>query len=88
MDFPSLQGQPHIPRRCYTTHFFSHTNLARDLVTQLLKVDPEERLTAELALGHNWFQVVFPYKKFTVKGKPTGQGGGEGERIAGKIRMR
>ena len=33
---------------------------AKDLIQQMLRVNPEERITAEMALTHCWFKRFFP----------------------------
>ena len=51
----TLQSYPHSPR---FLQFLPFLQLPKDLVRNLLEVDPKKRYTAEQVLQHPWIEMV------------------------------
>lgn len=58
---PILFGSAHGNDIAEFTNLGPETDGARDLITKLLKVKPEERLTAAQALRHPFLEIKYPY---------------------------
>ena len=50
-----IESMPKFPKKDFTRFFVGASPLAVDLLEKMLTMDPDRRLTAELALSHPYF---------------------------------